>query len=153
MRLSVSLDCLWWLGDNVVDDYDRLDQTFFAAHRNRIIALKIVDGFWMEFLMTASSLSQPSLFSMMVWIFFRGKRIQQTNTFGSMHRMCVFCRSLLSSCKLINDFSTVAGKYQTQNGPLHCALCKQQLPTLSQLLVDNFRVRKNKKSLKSSIMS
>ena len=36
MRLSVSLDCLWWLGDNVVDDYDRLDQTFL---RRTVIGL------------------------------------------------------------------------------------------------------------------
>ena len=36
LRLSVSLDCLWWLGDNVVDDYDRLDQTFL---RRTVIGL------------------------------------------------------------------------------------------------------------------
>ena len=69
---------------------------------------------------------------MMVWVFFRGKRIKQTNTFGSMQN--VFFLSVTAFLlQTINDFSTVAAKYHTQNGPPLC-LYKQQLPTLSQLL-------------------
>ena len=156
LRLSVSLFyCLWWLGDNVVDDYDRLDQTFFLRHRNRIIALKIVDGFWMEFLMTASSLVPAITFFHDGLDFFSGKT-HQTNKHLWINAQNVFffvghCSHLLQTDQW---FFNSSWQISNTKWPSSLCLCKQhQLPTLSQLLVDNFWARKNKKSLKSSIMS